>query len=129
MAEHANSTPAPEVQAPLISPVDRRHLEAVVERLGSYHDRYARHIRRASAALERIERLRQSAINALDVIDGDPDFEDGGDEEPSLSFTGNVNQDHAIRLEPTGAAHFTDLEDACEDEGGEHDGREPEGYC
>lgn len=116
------------MSADLISPADRRHLEAVVERLGTYHDRYVRHLRRASAALDRIERLRQSAINALDVIDGDPDLEPDGCAEPSLAFQEARSwdsQDAIIRTSPIGGPEWTDLEDACEDEGFDSD-REPE---
>lgn len=65
-------------------------------------------------------------IGLIDLIDGCPDLEDCGDDEPALSFTGDFNQDRAIRLEPIGGIEFTDLEDVCEDEGAEHDGREPE---
>lgn len=136
MAFDANSTPvraAAPVRFPLpvVTPDDRARLEAVVERLGSYHDRYASHLRRASAALERIERLRQSAISALDVIDGDPDLEPDGSAEPSLGFQEARHwdsQDAIVRTSPIGGPEWTDLEDACEDEGAEHDGREPETY-
>lgn len=131
MAEHATSTPVPAAHRArhpfqIISPSDRRRLEATVDRLGDYHDRFARHARRAETAMERIERLRQSAIAALDVIDGDADLEPGGDDEPSLSFTGAMNQHEAIRCEPIGGLEWLDLEDACEDEGAEHNGAEPE---
>ena len=90
MAEHATSTPVPAAHRAgfplhIIEIDDRRRLEAAVDRLGAYHDRYARHARRAEAAMDRIERLRQSAIGALDVIDGDADLEPAGDDEPSLS--------------------------------------------
>ena len=107
MAKHATSTAvlaAHRARHPfkIISPGDRQRLEATVERLGVYHDRFARHARRAETAMERIERLRQSAIAALDVIGGDADLEPGGDDEPSLSFTGNINQHLAIYAEPTG---------------------------
>jgi hypothetical protein len=74
---------------------------------------------------QRLTRLIDRLVSALDEIDGDPDLEDWADDEPSLSFTGDFNQDRAIRLEPIGV-EFTDLEDVCEDEGAEHDGREPE---
>ncbi|AQR60836.1 hypothetical protein BZG35_03575 [Brevundimonas sp. LM2] len=65
-------------------------------------------------------------IMALDWLDGDSDLE------PSLSFAMAANQDMAIRTEPLGL-EWVDLEDecegegeACEDEGAEHDGREPD---
>ena len=74
----------------------------------------------------KLERAIDKLILALDTLDGDPDLEDGGDDEPSISFAMAMNQDAAIRWEPTGGPQFTDLEDACEDEGAEHDGREPE---
>lgn len=125
MAEHANSTPAPATlpagfPLPIIAPHERQRLEAVVDRLGAYHDRFARHARRAAAAMERIERLRQSAIGALDRIDGDADLEADGCDEPSLAFQETRSfdsQDTAIRWSPTGGAAYTDLEEACEDEG------------
>lgn len=134
MAAHAHSIGAPNA-LPLISPTDRDRLEAVVEHLGRYHDRFARHARRAAAALDRIDRLRQSAINALDRIDADlEDLEPDGCDEPSLGFQearSFDNQDQLIRWSPTGGVAYTDLEEACEDEGAfdgdaEHDGREPE---
>ena len=143
MASHANSTPVPAAHRagfplPIIEPDARRRLEAVVERLGAYHDRFARHVRRATAAMDRIERLRQSAIGALDVIDGDADleptlchpgamgsdhldgleddrsdFEPDSDDEPSLcGKIGLPDQGHAV-----GAGSSSDLEDQCEDEG------------
>lgn len=74
---------------------------------------------------QRLSGLIDRLICALDALDGDPDLEDGADDEPSLSFTGYMNQDVAIRTEPTGGLEWLDLEEASEDEGGEHDGREP----
>lgn len=74
-------------------------------------------------------RLVERLIAMLDEIDGDADLEGGADDEPRLSFTGHMNQDMAIRGEPIGWAVERgeyDLEEACEDEGAEHDGREPE---
>lgn len=130
MAVLATSTPVPAAHRagfplPIIDTSDRNRLEAAVERLGTYHDRYARHARRAEAAMDRIERLRQSVISALDVIDGDPDFEPAGDDEPSLSaaiptMAWEGSQDAWIQ------GPDDDREDQCEDEGGQHDGREPE---
>lgn len=129
MAYDANSTPVPVAHRagfplPIIETDARRRLEAAVERLGFYHDRYARHARRATEAMERIERLRQAAIGALDVIDGDADVEPGGDEEPSLGFTeARVcdDQDALIQLSPIGGVEWLDLEDACEDDGNDSD--------
>ncbi len=133
MASNANSTPVPVAHRagfplPIIEPDARRRLEAALERLSLHHDRLARHVRRAKAAMDRIERLRQSAIGALDVIDGDADLEPGGDEEPSLGFTearACDDQDALIQLSPIGGVEWLDLEDACEDEGIDCD-REPE---
>lgn len=75
----------------------------------------------------RLCRLIDRLVTALDDIDGDPDFEDGADDEPSLSaaipradWTGS--QDAWIQ------SPDDDREEACEDEGAEHDGREPETY-
>ena len=73
----------------------------------------------------RLSDLIERLIATLDGISDDPDLEDGADPEPSLSFGLGTNQDEAIRGEPLGT-DWIDAEDACEDEGGEHDGREPE---
>ena len=108
------------------TPDTRKRLEAALERLQHHHDRFARHSIRAAQALSRIDGLRATMIGQLDLIDGDADLEDGGDAEPSLSFGHGLDQDTAIRSEPIGGARFLDLEEACEDEGAEHDGREPE---
>lgn len=124
MAEHATSTPAPATlpvgfPLPIIAPHERRRLEAVVDRLGAYHDRFARHARRAAAAIERIERLRQSAISALDRVDGDADLEAGGCDEPSLAFQETRSfdsQDAAIQWSPTGGPAYVDLEEGDDDE-------------
>lgn len=64
-------------------------------------------------------------ITALDEIDGDPDLEEGGDDEPTLSAaipqtTWEGSQDAWVQ------GPDDDREEACEDEGAEHDGREPE---
>lgn len=74
---------------------------------------------------QRLSGLIDRLICALDDLDGDPDLEDGGDDEPSLSAAVPVahwggSQDGWIQ------GVEDDREDACEDEGGEHDGREPE---
>lgn len=62
-------------------------------------------------------RLVDRLIGILDDIDGDADLEEGADLEPSLSFTGCVNQHMAIHAEPSGGLEWLDLEDACEGEG------------
>jgi hypothetical protein len=82
----------------------------------------ARLHRRLSALIDRL-------IVILDDIDGYSDLEDGGDDEPSLAHpeTGtHTNQAVVERTLPYWRTHETDLEDECDDEGGEHDGREPE---
>jgi hypothetical protein len=71
----------------------------------------------------KVSGLIDRLILILDTLDGDPELEDGGDDEPSLSFALGMDQDWAIKGEPN---RGLDLEDACEDEGAEHDGREPE---
>lgn len=110
MAAHATSTPVPAAHRagfplPIIKPDDRKRLEAAVERLGAYHDRYARHARRAEAAMNRIERLRQSAIGALDVIDGDADLE------PTLCHPGAWGSDHLDGLEDDRSDYEPDSDD------------------
>lgn len=106
----------------------RERMEAALERLQQHRERLLRHARRIDAALARIDGVSFTVIARLDEADGDPDSEDGADDEPSLSFPSAVDQDTAIRLEPLGCPAWVDLEAACEDEGGEHDGREPEGF-
>ena len=78
---------------------------------------------------QRLAALVERLIDALDSMDLDADFEPDGSDEPSLAFQETRSwdsQDNVIRLSPIGGDHFTDLEEACEDEGAEHDGREPE---
>lgn len=75
----------------------------------------------------KLERVIDRLILTLDALDDDPDLEDGGDDEPSLS---------AVIPRPSDGQHGSrwfgsspdddDREDQCEDEGAEHDGREPE---
>ena len=83
-----------------------------------------------------LSNLVERLIAMLDDLAGDPDLENDADDEPSLSFTGDFNQDRAIRLEPIGGVQFIDLENVDEDEdddpgGGNvtdepHDGEEGE---
>lgn len=73
---------------------------------------------------QRLSGLIDRLICVLDDLDGDPDLEDGADDEPSLSASiplahWSGSQDLWVQ----GAAD--EREEACEDEGGEHDGREP----
>lgn len=73
---------------------------------------------------QRLSGLIERLIDTLDALDTDPDLEDGADDEPSLSAAIPVthwggSQDGWIQ------GVEDDREDACEDEGGEHDGREP----
>lgn len=78
------------------------------------------------------QRLRQQLssligrlIQALDDIDGDPDFEDGADEEPSLSASlPTLSYEGSQDLWLQGADDEREYQ--CEDEGSEHDGREPD---
>jgi hypothetical protein len=88
-------------------------------------------IEHPAVARQRLQRKLEAAIDllilALDRLDGDADLEPGADLEPSLSFTLAFDQDNALRSEPLGN-DCIDAEEACEDEGAEHDGREPERY-
>lgn len=88
-------------------------------------------IEHPAVARQRLRRKLEAAVDrlilALDLMDGDPDLESGGDLEPSLSFALAMDQDNAIRSEPLGS-EWIDAEAVCEDEGAEHDGREPETY-
>lgn len=73
----------------------------------------------------RLTLLIDRLITALDEIDGDPDLEEGGDDEPTLSAaipqtTWEGSQDAWVQ------GSDDEREEACEDEGAEHDGREPE---
>jgi len=72
---------------------------------------------------QRLTALIDRLITMLDEIDGEPDLEDGAEGEPSLSareLAPRESQDRWI------AGNDDDREEACEDEGSEHDGREPE---
>lgn len=76
----------------------------------------------------KLERAIDRLMLALDDLDGDPDLE------PSLGWNevaANASQAVRARAQPLGGPEWTDLEDACEDEGmidedAEHDGREPD---
>jgi len=88
------------------------------------HPAVTRHLFRAQVC-----RLIDRLITMLDAIDGDPDFEDTGDDEPSLAFQearSFDSQDNIIRWSPTGGTEWTDLEEACEDEGAVTGDDEPE---
>lgn len=78
---------------------------------------------------QRLTRLIDRLVCALDEIDGDPDFEDDGADEPSLAhpevYPWSSQADSAAWL-PIGGAEWTDLEDACEDEGAITGDDEPE---
>lgn len=79
----------------------------------------------------RLTALIDRLITALDEIDGDPDFEDGADDEPSLAHPETREWDSqasAAAWLPIGGVEWTDLEMSSDDEEGEHDGREPEPY-
>jgi hypothetical protein len=87
----------------------------------------------------RLSSLIDRLIGALDAIDGDPDFEDGGNDEPGLGWPSNdnISQEYCIAFAPSdddreedgddlepslfgvecGGGRSSDLEDACEDEG------------
>lgn len=87
----------------------------------------------------RLCRLIDRLVTALDEIDGDPDFEDGGDDEPGLGWPSNdnINQEYWIALAPSdddreedgddlepslcgvevGGGRASDLEFTCDDEG------------
>lgn len=74
---------------------------------------------------QRLSGLIERLIDVMDSLDVDPDLEDGADDEPSLSASvprsdWSASQVHWIQ----GAQD--EREEACEDEGAEHDGREPE---
>lgn len=71
----------------------------------------------------RLTDLIDRLIGMLDDIDGEPDLEDGGDVEPSLASPELGPRDSQGRWT---AGNDDDLEEVCEDEGAEHDGREPE---
>lgn len=74
---------------------------------------------------ERLVVVIDRFISMLDDLDGDTDLEDGGDDEPSLSASLPLETWHGSQ-ERWLQGSSDDREDACEDEGAEHDGREPE---
>ena len=74
-------------------------------------------------------RLIDRLVTALDEIDGDPDFEDAGDDEPSLAHPEVPSWDCQVVAANwlfLGPAAFTDLEEACEDDGAVTGDDEPE---
>lgn len=79
---------------------------------------------------QRLGVLVDRLITIMDGLDADPDLEPGL-AHPEVSPW--LSQAHSARTLPLGNVEWTDLEEACEDEGGacedegaEHDGREPE---
>ena len=80
---------------------------------------------------QRLTVLIDRLIVLLDDIDTDPDLEDDGTAEPSLAFQearSFDSQDEIIRWSPTGGPDYTDLEEACEDEGAPSGDDEPEAH-
>lgn len=74
----------------------------------------------------RMEKAVERLIALMDEMDGDPDLEDGADDEHSLgSLRASCVMTGADQRGWAGGLGG-DLEEACEDEGGEHDGREQE---
>lgn len=72
----------------------------------------------------RLSLLIDRLIVMLDDLDGDPDLEPDGSDEPSLGFSETRafdNQDTVIRMSPIGGPEWSDLEEACEDEGHDSD--------
>ena len=59
-----------------------------------------------------------SLITALDMMEVDPDLEDGGDFEPWLGWTGEGRG--TVGLDPN-VSHDDDREEQCEDEGAQCD--------
>lgn len=76
---------------------------------------------------QKLERAIDKLILTLDALDGDPDLEDGADDEPSLGAPIPSTDWRGSQAFWSGG-NDNDLEEQCEDEGGEHDGREPEEY-
>jgi len=78
---------------------------------------------------QRLTRLIDRLVCALDEIDDDPDLEDTGDDEPSLAHPEARAWDSQAAVAgwlPIGGVEFTDLEDQCEDEGAVTGDDEPE---
>jgi hypothetical protein len=77
------------------------------------HPAMSRHLFR-----EQLTKLIARLIDTLDEIDGDPDLE------PALGLSElrpYESQAHAAKLAPIGGPEWTDLEEACEDEGAQCD--------
>ncbi len=80
---------------------------------------------------QRLTRLIDRLVCALDEIDGDPDLEDDGADEPSLAHPEAREWDSQAAIAgwlPTGGVEWTDLEISSDDTEEGHDGREPEPY-
>lgn len=77
------------------------------------HPAVSRHLFR-----QQLTKLIARLIDTLDQIDGDPDFE------PSLGLSElqpYESQAHAAKHAPIGGPEWTDIEEACEDEGAQCD--------
>ena len=88
------------------------------------HPAVSRHAFRAQVC-----RLVDRLITMLDEIDGDADLEDGGDDEPGLAHpevSPWSSQVVSAAWLPLGSPGWTDLEEACEDEGAVTGDDEPE---
>ena len=96
------------------TPDSRQRMEAALERLQHHRERFDRHINRAQAAIEHIDRLCDDAIARLDASDPDADFED--DREADLCDKGEPSL-CGIICDP----RFADAADF----EAEHDGKEP----
>lgn len=109
----------------LRTPDHKKRLEDGLERLGGLFEQMAHRAAMLAAGMDRLNGLRASMIDQLDAIDADPDLE------PSLAHpeVGHwLSQAHSSTTLPLGDAEWTDLEEACEDEGAveEDDDRERE---
>ena len=75
-------------------------------------------LKRRRAALERVV---EKALARLDRLDGDPDLEDGSDDEPDADPEPSLC---GVTVGPGGQGWgpYVDLEEQCDDEGADHDG-------
>lgn len=66
------------------APEHRKRLETALERLGGLYEGMAARAALLQTGMDRLNSLRAGLIDQLDDVTPDADFEDGGDDEPSL---------------------------------------------
>lgn len=108
----------PRASRPPSTEYHRRRLHIALDRVEGLYESMAARAALLAAGMERLNGLRAGMIDQLDFIDGDADLE------PSLGgseLRAHECQSFAAATMPLDCGVFVDLEDDCEDEGGQCD--------